>query len=150
MDDDFWYDFADARGGDCIDLLAELKYSGDRGRAIRELASLTGVPDDNPRPDGWHTYTQNLCNQIAYWQTQLTDVDRDYLHSRGLTDETITQLKIGRTEDGRLSIPYMKNGYVAYYCTRHLPGGAYPDAKYRKQRKDYPEKYFSGKYRQHQ
>lgn len=136
VDDDFWYDFADARGGDCIDLLAELKYSGDRGRAIRELASLTGVPDDNPRPDGWHTYTQNLCNQIAYWQTQLTDDDYDYLHSRGLTNETITQLKIGRTEDGRLSIPYMKNGYVAYYCTRHLPGGAYPDAKYRKQKRD--------------
>lgn len=136
VDDDFWFDFGDSRGGDCIDLLAELKYSGDRGRAIRELASLTGVPDDNPRPDGWHTYTQNLCNQIAYWQTQLTDSDRDYLHSRGLTDDTISQLKIGRTEDGRLSIPYMKNGYVAYYCTRHLPGGAYPDSKYRKQRKD--------------
>ena len=136
VDDEFWYDFGSASGGDCIDLLAELKYSGDRGQTIRELASLTGVPDDNPRPDGWHTYTQNLCNQIAYWQTQLTTEDYDYLHSRGLTDETITQLKIGRTEDGRLSIPYMKNGYVAYYCTRHLPGGAYPDAKYRKQRKD--------------
>ena len=136
VDDDFWYDFADARGGDCIDLLAEIKYSGDRGQAIRELASLTGVPDDNPRPDGWHTYTQNLCNQIAYWQTQLTDSDRDYLHSRGLTDDTISALKIGRTEDGRLSIPYLKNGYVAYYCTRHLPGGAYPESKYRKQRKD--------------
>lgn len=136
VDDEFWFDFGDSRGGDCIDLLAELKYSGDRGKAIRELAALTGVPDDNPRPDGWYTYTQNLCNQIAYWQTQLTDSDRDYLHSRGLTDATISDLKIGRTEDGRLSIPYMKNGYVAYYCTRHLPGGAYPESKYRKQRKD--------------
>ena len=136
VDDDFWYDFGDARGGDCIDLLAELNHHGDRGAAIRELASLTGVTDSNPRPDGWLTYTQNLCNQIAYWQTQLTDSDRDYLHSRGLTDETITALKLGRTEDGRLSIPYLKNGYVAYYCTRHLTGGAYPDSKYRKQRRD--------------
>ncbi len=136
VDDDFWYDFGDARGGDCIDLLAEIKHHGDRGAAIRELAALTGVSDDNPRPDGWLQYTQNLCNQIAYWQTQLTNQDRDYLHSRGLTDATIEALKIGRTEDGRLSIPYMKNGYVAYYCTRHLPGGAYPDSKYRKQRKD--------------
>lgn len=135
-DDDFWYDFGDARGGDVIDLLAELKYDGDRGKAIRELATITGVPDNNPRPDGWYTYTQNLCNQIAYWQTQLTRDDYDYLHSRGLTDETITNLKIGRTEDGRLSIPYLKNGYVAYYCTRHLPGGAYPDSKYRKQKRD--------------
>lgn len=136
VDDDFWFDFGSSSGGDCIDLLAELRYSGDRGRAIRELATLTGVPDDNPRPDGWLQYTQNLCNQIAYWQTQLTDSDRDYLHSRGLTDATITALKIGRTEDGRLSIPYMKNGYVAYYCTRYLPGGSYPESKYRKQKRD--------------
>ena len=134
--DDFWYDFGDSRGGDCIDLLAELRYDGDRGRAIRELASLTGVQDDNPRPDGWLQYTQNLCNQIAYWQTQLNPQDYAYLHSRGLTDTTIEALKIGRTEDGRLSIPYMKNGYVAYYCTRHLPGGSYPDSKYRKQKRD--------------
>ena len=136
VDDDFWYDFGSGSGGDCIDLLALIKYEGDRGKAIRELASLTGVSDDNPRPDGWLQYTQNLCNQIAYWQTQLTRNDYEYLHSRGLTDSTIAELKIGRTEDGRLSIPYMKNGYVAYYCTRHLPGGSYPDAKYRKQKRD--------------
>ena len=136
VDDDFWYDFGDGRGGDQIDLLAELRYNGDRGAAIRELARLTGVTDSNPRSDGWLTYTQNLCNQIAFWQTQLTDDDRAYLHSRGITDDTIETLKIGRTEDGRLSIPYMKNGYVAYYCTRHLPGGAYPESKYRKQKRD--------------
>lgn len=136
VDTDFWYDFGSGSGGDCIDLLALVKHGGDRGKAIRELAALTGVPDDNPRPDGWLQYTQNLCNQIAYWQTQLTRNDYEYLHSRGLTDSTISELKIGRTEDGRLSIPYMKNGYVAYYCTRHLPGGSYPEAKYRKQRRD--------------
>lgn len=136
VDTDFWYDFGDAKGGDVIDLLAEVKFSGDRGSAIRELAELTGVHDSNPRPDGWFEYTQNLCNQIAFWQTQLTDADREYLHSRGLTDETISELKIGRTNDGRLSIPYMKNGYVAYYCTRYLPGGAYPESKYRKQKRD--------------
>lgn len=136
VDDDFWFDFGDSRGGDVIDLLAEVKYHGDRGRAIRELATMTGVTDNNPRPDGWVEYTQNLCNQIAYWQSQLTSDDYDYLYSRGLTDETIRDLKIGRTSDGRLSIPYMKNGYVAYYCTRHLPGGAYPESKYRKQKRD--------------
>jgi len=134
--DDFWYDFGDSRGGDVIDLLAEIRYSGNRGRAIQELASITGVTDSTPRPDGWYEYTQNLCNQIAFWQTQLTEADRDYLRSRGLSDTTIEELKFGRTNDGRLSIPYMKNGYVAYYCTRHLPGGAYPESKYRKQKRD--------------
>jgi DNA primase len=73
---------------------------------------------------------------VAFWQTQLTEADRDYLRSRGLTNETIEELKIGRTNDGRLSIPYMKNGYVAYYCTRYLPGGSYPESKYRKQKRD--------------
>lgn len=136
VDDDFWFDFGDSRGGDAIDLLAEIRYHGDRGRAIRELATLTGVTDSNPHPDGWTEYTQNLCNQIAFWQSQLTDDDREYLHNRGLSDATIDTLKIGRTSDGRLSIPYMKNGYVAYYVTRHLPGGAYPESKYRKQKRD--------------
>ena len=136
VDTDFWFDFGDSRGGDVIDLLAEIKYHGDRGQAIRELAVMTGVTDSNPRPDGWTEYTQNLCNQIAFWQTQLTSDDYDYLHSRGLTDDTISALKIGRTNDGRLSIPYMKNGYVAYYCTRYLPGGSYPESKYRKQKRD--------------
>ena len=136
VDDDFWFDFGDGRGGDCIDLMAELNYSGDRGQAIRELARITGVVDDNPRPDGWMEYTQNLCNMIAHWQTNLTDDDRKYLYARGLTDATIDALRIGRTDDGRLSIPYMKNGYVAYYCTRYLPGGAFPESKYRKQKID--------------
>lgn len=134
--DDFYYDFSSAMGGDVIDLCALYAHHGDRGSAIRELAAMTGVTDSNPRPDGWREYTQNLCNQIAFWQTQLTPEDYAYLHSRGLTDDTITNLKLGRTNDGRLSIPYMKNGYVAYYCTRHLPGGAYPDSKYRKQKRD--------------
>lgn len=136
VDDGFWYDFGDARGGDQIDLLAELRFQGDRGAAIRHLAALTGVTDSNPRPDGWVEYTQNLCNTIAHWQTQLTQDDYDYLHSRGLTDDTISSLRLGRTNDGRLCIPYLKNGYVAYYCTRYLPGGSYPDSKYRKQKRD--------------
>ena len=136
VDDEFWYDFGDGRGGDCIDLMAEIQFNGDRGSAIRELARLTGVVDNDPRPDGWLAYTQNLCNMVAHWQTRLTAEDRDYLHSRGLSDFTIESLRLGRTDDGRLSIPYIKNGYVAYYCTRYLPGGAYPDSKYRKQKRD--------------
>lgn len=136
VDDTFWYDFGDGRGGDAIDLLAELKYNGDRGSAIRELARITGVSDDNAHPDGWLEYTQNLCNKIAHWQTLLTEDDRKYLHSRGITDDTISNLRIGRTDDGRLSIPYIKNGYVAYYITRYLEGGAYPESKYRKQKRD--------------
>lgn len=134
---DFWYDFGAAKGGDVIDLWAELQCNGDRGKAIWALAEITGTPaEQEERSADWLQYTQNLCNQVAWWHNNLTSEDRDYLRSRGLTDDTIDALMIGRTEEGRLSIPYKKNGYVAYYCTRYLPGGLWPESKYRKQKID--------------
>lgn len=131
---DFWYDFGMAKGGDAIDLLAEIKYDGDKGAAIRELAREAGI--ETNVTDGWMEYTRNLCNQIAFYQTLLTPEDYNYLHSRGLTDDTIAALRIGRDRDGRLVIPYLKNNYVAYYCTRAMPGCNYPESKYRKMKID--------------
>lgn len=140
VDDDFWYDFGDGRGGDCIDLLAELSYSGDRGAAIRELARLTGVEPDGHDTQDWIDYTNALNAKTAFYHSQLTDTDRDYLHSRGLTNDDISRLMIGRVTDGpltgRLFLPYFNSGYVCYYATRSLPGGTFPDNKYMKQRRD--------------
>lgn len=141
VDDDFYYDFGSGSGGDVIDLLAELRYSGDRGAAIRELARLTGVaPSDQDDTAGWLDYTKQLNAQTAYYHSQLTDDDRSYLHSRGLSDDDISRLMIGRVTDGplrgRLFLPYFNSGYVSYYATRALPGGAFPENKYMKQRKD--------------
>ena len=144
VDDDFWYDFGDGRGGDCIDLLAELSYSGDRGAAIRELARLTGVePDGSSDHAGqdWLDYTNQLNAQTAFYHSQLNPDDRAYLNSRGLSDFDIDLLMIGRVTDGplrgRLFLPYFhQSGYVCYYATRALPGGSHPDAKYMKQKRD--------------
>lgn len=142
VDDDFWYDFGAGRGGDQIDLLAELKHDGDRGAAIRELASLTGVTDDDPASQAWLEYTNQMNAMTAYYHTQLTDSDRDYLHSRGLSDSDISRLMIGRVTDGplrgRLFLPYFsgRDGYVCYYATRSLPGSTFPDNKYMKQKRD--------------
>lgn len=129
---DFWWDFGGGFGGDVIDLCARHKFGGDIGKAIRFLAEVTGtITEDYSK---WRDYTQHLCNQIAYWHTQLTDADREYLHSRRITDETIKKYRIGRNEEGRLVIPYYRetNGPVVYYATRALPGCRYPDSKYRK------------------
>lgn len=141
--DDFYYDFADGTGGDVIELCAALNHRGDRGAAIRELASLTGVPSDgNENTQAWLEYTKHLNSQTAYYNTQLTEDDRNYLHSRGLSDDDISRLLIGRVTDGplrgRLFLPYFSgvNGYVCYYATRSLPGGAFPDSKYMKQKRD--------------
>ena len=130
--DDHWTDFGSGQSGDVIDFAAYLLYDGNKGTAIRELARLTGVENTNDNSQEWVSYMQNLCNQIEYWHKSLTDDDRIYLHHRGITDETIDRVKLGRTTDGRLSFPYWKNGYICYYATRHIPGGRYPDRKYMK------------------
>ena len=142
--DDFYYDFASGSGGDVIELCASLNHDGDRGAAIRELATLTGVASDKNSDNsrGWLEYTHHLNAQTAYYNTQLTDDDRQYLHSRGLSDGDISRLLIGRVTDGplrgRLFIPYFSgaDGYVCYYATRSLPGGAFPENKYMKQKRD--------------
>ena len=141
--DDYYYDFANGSGGDVIELCAALNHHGDRGSAIRELARLTGVTSDgHDYSQAWLDYTNQLNAQTAYYNTQLTDSDRDYLHSRGLSDDDISRLLIGRVTDGplrgRLFLPYFSgaDGYVCYYATRAMPDGAFPDSKYMKQKRD--------------
>lgn len=132
--DDFWYDFGGGNGGDIIDFAAFLHYNGDRGKAIRELAKSIGISTDNFNSPKWVEYTQNLCNEIQHYHEQLLPEDMQYLHRRGITDETIKRIKIGRTNDGRLCFPYWKNGYIAYYATRWMPGAAGDESisKYKK------------------
>ena len=67
----------------------------------------------------------NLNNQAAYYHSQLRTEHRDYLHKRGINDETINALLIGYCEhDGfwhnRITIPYWKNGNVVYFVARAL------------------------------
>lgn len=146
VDTDFWYDFGSGNGGDQIDLQAELCHQGDRGAAIRELARITGVSSDNAdNTHEWRAYTEQLNAMAAYYHTQLTDDDRSYLRSRGITDADSERLMIGRVTDGalrgRLFLPYFSGdpaagGYVSYYATRALPGSTFPENKYMKQKRD--------------
>ena len=111
---DFYWDFGGGFGGDVIDLCARHKFDGDVGKAIRFLAEATGTETEDYSK--WKEYTQNLCNQIAYWHKRLTDEDRAYLKSRGINDYTINKYRIGRNDEGRLVIPYYRdaNGPVVY------------------------------------
>ena len=139
--DDFFYDFVAGVGGDVIEFCSYYAHNGNRGDAIRELANLTGVAD--VRSDGWMEYTHNMNAKTAHYHNSLTDDDRTYLQQRGLTGADIDRLMIGRVTDGdlrgRLFLPYFSSSgdpYVCYYATRAMPGGAYPDSKYRKQKID--------------
>ena len=112
-----WHDFKADKHGDVIDLCALVKYGGDKGKAIAELGGDFGHTDD------WKQVTQDRCNEIAYYQTQLRECDIAYLKGRGLTDETIKDLKLGyNAKTDRLVIPYFKNGYVAYWIARDRSG----------------------------
>lgn len=121
--DDWFYDFKLAVGGDVIDLCALVRHNGDRGAAIRELGGCS------PR---WREETQNLCNAVALWHEGLRAEDWGYLRSRKLSDEYVRRMRLG-FDGARLTIPYYKNGYVAYVITRERGAGG---AKYKKAKLD--------------
>lgn len=135
-EDERWYDFGSAEGGDVIDLAAKLEYSNDVGAAIHGLALELGIRSETPVSESWKTDIQNLCNRAAAYHDALTPEDFQYLASRGLSRDDIDRLMIGRVTDGylkgRLFLPYFKNGYVCYYATRALPGGSFQENKYMK------------------
>lgn len=143
VDEEMFYDFSAGQGGDVIEFCAAYAHKGDRGAAIRDLATVTGVaPDGVDNSAEWLEYTNQMNAKTAFYHSQLTAADRDYLRSRGLDDDDIDRLMIGRVTDGplagRLFLPYFSgaDGYVTYYATRALPGGSFPDSKYMKQKRD--------------
>ena len=134
-EDDYWYDFGSATGGDVIDLAAQLEHNGDLSAAVRALASELGIQTENPNPT-WRADIQNLCNRTAAYHAALTPADYQYLSERGVTRDDAARLMIGRVTDGylrgRLFFPYFKNDYTCYYATRAMPDGAFPENKYMK------------------
>ena len=138
-EEDYWYDFGTASGGDVIDLAAQLQYGGDVGMAIRELANELGIQSENTNST-WKADIQHLCNRTAAYHEALTPDDYRYLSERGLTPEDADRLMIGRVTDGylkgRLFLPYFKNGAVVYYATRAMPSGSFAENKYMKASND--------------
>ena len=115
-EDDYWYDFGSATGGDVIDLAAQLQYGGDVSQAVRELARELGIKTENPITSEWREDIQNLCNRTAAYHEALTPDDYQYLAGRGLSRDDVHRLMIGRVPDGylrgRLFLPYYKLGAV--------------------------------------
>lgn len=137
VDDDHWYDFGLGSGGDVIDLAAQMQYGGDVGAAVRGLSAQLGIKrPGNDASDRWRSDIQNLCNRTAAYHDALTPDDREYLSSRGLTDDDVERLMIGHVTDGylrgRLFLPYFKNGAVVYYATRAMKDSSFQENKYMK------------------
>ena len=112
---------------DVIQLCADARHNGDRAQAIYELArayitseKLAEITNDTVT---WNQHIKTLENKILYWHSQLRPEDREYLHSRKITDETIERLKIGYCAPmKRLITPYQHNGHFVYYSGRDVTG----------------------------
>ncbi len=112
---------------DVIQLCADARHNGDRAAAIYELARshinaerLSVIMND---PVTYDQHMKSLESKILYWHAQLRKEDREYLHSRRITDETIERLKIGYCAmTKRLITPYLHNGRFVYYSGRDVTG----------------------------
>jgi P4 family phage/plasmid primase-like protien len=158
-----WYDFGSGLGGDIIDLAAHDKFNGDKGQAIKYLAESWNItlPYDAPHIDiVFQSYLGILEFAAEYYHSCLEDRHIEYLHSRGISDATIGELKIGWAENPceflqskgytqqqiadsgitqffhRIMIPYLRNGKPVYMagrasCWTETPSSN-PEAKYMK------------------
>ncbi|MBQ7168452.1 MAG: toprim domain-containing protein [Synergistaceae bacterium] len=123
--EDWWYDFSQTKGGDVIALCAEIMHNGDRGEAFRELGQefYGGV-----KASSYTQHAEALTRLIGRWHKALRPQDREYLHERRITDETIDRLQMGYCGDpksgfyDRIIIPYWDNGQVVYYAGRDCSG----------------------------
>lgn len=145
VNDRDWYDFGSGIGGDIIDLAAQDKFAGDKGQAIRYLASTWGI-QSSWQPSQievvFRSYLKILDLATDFYHSRLRPEHINYLHGRGLTDRTISALRLGWAENpcdclkaagydmqqiadsgilnfvNRLMIPYLRNGKTVYLAGR--------------------------------
>lgn len=123
---DYWHDYTWDKHGDVIDLCAWAKHNGNIGEALREL----GPEFLTQKPESYVKIQNAFAAQIDKWHNALRQEDRDYLHSRRITDETIDKLKIGYNETTqRIIFPYWQNGSPVYFSARDATGRWKTDPK---------------------
>lgn len=123
-----WYDFKLQIGGDIASLVAQVKFGGSVKDAIHDL-----LPDrDNHRVSEELKAKKHFMDNIERWSNNIFDSTRkssvnalNYPHKRGITDDTIKQLKIGvdpsdARGEFRILIPYWDEAgkNILYYTTR--------------------------------
>ena len=136
VNDDSWHDFSAGLHGDVIDLCAYARHNGNLGEAMRELGAEFFT---NFKPAGYERHQKTLAGQIKKWHEALRPEDREYLHDRRITDQTIDRLMMGYCAgerhspwnwyNDRIIIPYWKNGHVVFFAGRDCSGLWKTDSK---------------------
>ena len=123
-----WYDFMLQQGGDITDLVAYVKYNGDKKAALQDL-----MPNWNEgkihtqlnKRDEFMKTNEHFNNELFKRQSEggAWGNAMKYLHDRGITDETIKTLQIClEISNGvfRIRFPYWNRSgnRILYYTTR--------------------------------
>lgn len=145
---DMWHDFSTGEGGSVLDLVAYVKFGATDTHSILEAAKFLSGNSYNSAY--WVKRTaqrDNFCVNVAKWHEALLKDSQtlDYLHGRGITDETIEKLGLGLVneyihignelvQEWRLSCPYLDaGGKPIYMASRSLPWAAHEGSpKYHK------------------
>lgn len=145
---DMWHDFSTGEGGSVLDLVAYVKFGATDTRSILEAAKfLSGNSYDSVYWEKRTAQRNKFCINVAKWHEALLKDSQtlDYLHGRGITDETIEKLGLGLVneyihignelvQEWRLSCPYLDaGGKPIYMASRSLPWAAHEGSpKYHK------------------
>ena len=109
-----WKDFASGEGGDAIDLWCAVNRV-DIGEGIRQVKKHLGVKEDRDRvyePRQRKEYSRPERPKSVKKPKPDSPV-REYLHSRGLTDETLEIFKIA--EEARdIVFPFLRDGGLVF------------------------------------
>ena len=132
-----WYDFMLKIGGDITDLVAHVKYDDNKADALREL-----MPDWNWKENDYKVKQQisarekfmkdieERCERLFKKENKMSQKAFEYLHSRGIHDQTIRDLKFcldHNSRPTRIIFPYFdKDGKkILYYISRCYDDGIY-------------------------
>ena len=123
-----WYDFMLRIGGDITDLVAYVKYNGDKGAALRELMpewTSEKIKIQISKRDEFQKTIERWQSEIFNQSKKSSRLALEYLHSRRITDETIKRLKIGIDPSFgkfRICVPYFDEAgkRVLYYTSRRF------------------------------
>ena len=114
-----WWDFKLNIGGDITDLVAFVKFNGDKKAALIDL-----LPDFVQQIDPFMQERKKFMHNVEKFHSFLFSEHSahvlKYLHKRGLTDDYIHTVKLGINREIRIFIPYwdFSGKKIEYFITR--------------------------------
>lgn len=112
-----WADFATGETGDLLELWWQSR-SISRSEAFKEAKAYLGIADDFKRPQKPKTFAKPARPKgLSAPKSRVLD----YLHSRGLTEQSLKAYRVGESPGGWIVFPFIRNDETVYikYLNQH-------------------------------